>query len=242
MNIFTSVESFKAFVLQTGPWGPLVFVALQILQVFIFVLPGEIAQIAGGYLFGLVEGTLLSLVGISAGSLLNFTLARMLGKPFVNRLFGKEKLERFDAILTSSRMETAFFLLFLIPGIPKDILCYVAGLSTMKFLGFLGVSMLGRLPGIVGSTAIGQAAGQGNRTVVIVISLVATLLFILGMRFHERIHGAIYAFSRGERPWLPKKRPSEAPDPTVKPGSTGEPGATAEPGPAEKPEPPGRSE
>jgi len=224
MNIFTSVESFKTFVLQTGPWGPLVFVALQVLQVFIFVLPGEIAQIAGGYLFGLVEGTVLSLVGISLGSLLNFTLARLLGKPFVNRLFGQEKLEKFDTILTSSRMETAFFLLFLIPGIPKDILCYVAGLSKMKFLGFLGVSMLGRLPGIVGSTAIGQAAGQGNRTVVILISLVATLLFILGMRFHERIHGAIYALSRGERPWPLKKRLPVGPEPAKTGGPASEPG------------------
>lgn len=238
MNIFTSVESFKTLVLQTGPWGPVVFVALQILQVFVFVLPGEIAQLAGGYLFGLVEGTLLSLVGISLGSLLNFTLARVLGKPFVNRLFGKKKLEKFDAFLTSSRMETAFFLLFLIPGIPKDILCYVAGLSTMKFLGFLGVSMLGRLPGIVGSTAIGQAAGQGNRTVVIVISLVATLLFILGMRFHERIHGTIYAISRREKPWLPKKRTTGGPGsaqvehPATDPGLSGTDARSQAKGPA----------
>jgi uncharacterized membrane protein YdjX (TVP38/TMEM64 family) len=240
MNIFTSVEGFKALVLQTGPWGPVVFVALQILQVFIFVLPGEIAQIAGGYLFGLVEGTLLSLVGISLGSLLNFTLAQVLGKPFVNRLFGKEKLGKFEAILTSSRMETAFFLLFLIPGIPKDILCYVAGLSTMKFPGFLGVSMLGRLPGIVGSTAIGQAAGQGNRTAVIVISLVAALLFILGMRFHERIHGAIYAISRREKPWLQRKRTAAAPGPAETESPIAEPGPTETEGRSQNEEAPKR--
>ncbi len=187
VDIFASVDSFKAFVEGTGYWGPLVFVVLQIFQVLVFVLPGEIAQIAGGYLFGTLWGTVLSIFGISLGSLLNFFLARILGTRFVAKLFGRERLAGFDVIRTSPRAAFAFFLLFLIPGLPKDLLCFVAGLSALRPPVFLGISMVGRFPGILGSAFMGSAAGEGRLDIAIGIALGATALFVLGMLYNERI-------------------------------------------------------
>jgi uncharacterized membrane protein YdjX (TVP38/TMEM64 family) len=195
--LFASSERLRATVDASGAWGPLVFIALQVFQVVVFMIPGEIAQIAGGYLFGVVNGTLLSVIGIALGSLLDFAAARLLGQRFVVALFGKDKLESFDRIRTSPRSELIFFLLFVIPGIPKDLLCFVAGLSALHPLAFLAVSMVGRLPGIVGSSVMGAAAADGRGGIFVGVALVAVVLFVAGIFGRDRIHEVLSSLARG---------------------------------------------
>ena len=120
-----------------APAAPLVYVAIQVLQVFVFVIPGDTVQIAGGYLFGFWLGLLLTILGIAAGSSINFWLARALGRPLLERFFPKHQIDRLSAVANGSRAQVGFFLLFVIPGIPKDILCYIAGISPLKFPFFL---------------------------------------------------------------------------------------------------------
>ncbi len=190
-QVFTSSENIRKTV---GSWGiaaPLAFIALQFVQVVIFVIPGEVPQIAGGYLFGTVRGALFSVIGILLGSSFNFVLARIFGVPFVRALFGEEKIAKFDAVSRSPRAQIAFFLFFVIPGIPKDVLCYVAGVSPMRYLAFLVVSMVGRLPGIVGSAGIGGAAAANKWVVAGIIFGVASLLFVLGVIFREHLQGVV---------------------------------------------------
>jgi uncharacterized membrane protein YdjX (TVP38/TMEM64 family) len=187
-SVFESPQRLRAAVEGFGWWGPAVFIALQVLQVVVFVIPGEIAQIAGGYLFGAWAGTLLSVVGIGLGSALNFFLARSLGTRFVAGLFGAEKLARFGAITKSGRSEAAFFLLFVIPGLPKDLLCFVAGLSPIPPFTFLAVSVIGRLPGVIGSSVMGAAAESGSRGLFLAIATVASLLFLAGLAFKDKLH------------------------------------------------------
>ncbi len=98
------------------------------------------------------------MAGILVGSTAAFFLSRFLGRPFVAAVIPPAQLERVEKLLESRSSRIVFFLLFLIPGVPKDILCYIAGLTPMSFLFFLGVSTVGRLPGIVGSSLIGGAA------------------------------------------------------------------------------------
>lgn len=186
--IFASPAQLRDWVSGWGYIAPLVFVALQFVQVVLFVIPGEVAQAAGGYIFGMWGGMLYSVVGILLGSSFNFFLARLLGVPFVNAVFGAERLSRFDKVLTSGRATVAFFLLFVIPGIPKDALCYVAGLSTLRFPLFMVISTLGRLPGIVGSSALGGAAANQMWITVATITVIAVLLFIAGLLYRERLH------------------------------------------------------
>lgn len=193
-SVFSSPARIEAVVDSWGLWGPLVFVALQFVQVVIFVIPGEIPQIAGGYLFGLFPGTAFSVLGILLGSSFNFLLARILGVPFVRALFGERRLRSFDRIAHSPRAQIGFFLLFVIPGIPKDILCYVAGLSPFRFVAFTAISTLGRLPGIVGSAAMGDAAASKEWVLALVLLGLAVVLFLLGMTFRRRIHLFIERF------------------------------------------------
>jgi uncharacterized membrane protein YdjX (TVP38/TMEM64 family) len=190
-NLFHSQETIRTAIAGAGAAAPLVFILVQVIQVVIFVIPGEVAQIAGGYLFGAVPGTIYSVIGITIGSVMNFGLGRALGIPFIERLFGSENVKKFESIISSPRAMTGFFIFFVIPGIPKDILCYVAGISSMGFLSFFAISMLGRLPGIIGSTIIGSSAADKNWLLTGIIVAAAIVLFTLGSIFRDRIHGLV---------------------------------------------------
>jgi uncharacterized membrane protein YdjX (TVP38/TMEM64 family) len=197
-RLFTSGQELREWVSSAGAAAPLVFMLVQALQVVVFVIPGEVPQIAGGYLFGTWLGTLFSLIGILLGSAASFFLARLLGVPFVHALFPRDQVTKIEKFLSSRRSRIAFFLLFVIPGIPKDILCYVAGLSPMKFVFFAGVSFLGRLPGILGSAIIGNAAA-GERWILAGIVLgIAAVLFGIGYLMRGRIETWISRFSKAK--------------------------------------------
>jgi uncharacterized membrane protein YdjX (TVP38/TMEM64 family) len=197
-KLFTSTQRLREWVLGWGAWAPIVFIAIQAIQVIVFVIPGEVPQIAGGYLFGAWEGTLLSVTGILIGSAVAFFLARALGTPFVAALFPREQVERVRALLVSRSARVVFFLLFLIPGVPKDILCYVAGLTPMKFPFFAAASTLGRLPGIVGSAIIGSAAASNRWVLTGIIAGVAVVLFAAGFFLRSRIQGWVERVARKE--------------------------------------------
>jgi uncharacterized membrane protein YdjX (TVP38/TMEM64 family) len=186
-RLFVSAERLRQWVSARGAAAPLVFMALQALQVVIFVIPGEVPQIAGGYLFGVWAGTLLSLAGIIAGSALSFFLARQLGVPFVHAIFAEERVQKAEKLLASPRSKAVFFLLFIIPGIPKDVLCYVAGLSPMGFPFFLVASLAGRLPGIIGSSIIGNAAAGERWILAGIVAGIAVALFAAGYFMRDRL-------------------------------------------------------
>jgi len=190
-KVFGSVPKVRTWIEGWGAVAPLAFVGVQAIQVIVFAIPGEVVQIAGGYLFGGWVGILLSLSGILAGSTVAFFLSRWLGRPFVAAVIPAAQIERVEKLLESRSSRIVFFVLFLIPGVPKDILCYVAGLTPMSFLFFLGVSAVGRLPGIVGSSIIGGAA-RANRWVALgILSLAAIMLFAAGMIFRPQLQALV---------------------------------------------------
>ena len=200
-EIFSSPERIQAAIAGWGVKAPIAFILIQVIQVVVFVIPGEVPQIAGGYLFGMWHGILYSTLGILAGSSFNFFLARWLGVPFVRTLFRREQVEKLERIAHSSRAQIAFFLLFVIPGIPKDVLCYVAGISPLRYLAFVGISTIGRLPGIIGSAGMGEAAAAQRWVLALAIFGGATVLFVLGLLFRDGVHRFIERFAlRGRSP------------------------------------------
>ena len=194
--IFRDREALRIWLDARGAWAGLAFVGLQVFQVVVFVVPGEIVQVAGGYAFGFWSGAALSLLGITLGSLVNFAAGRFLGRPFVERIFAKEKIEAVEKVTASGKAAAGFFLLFVVPGIPKDALCYVAGMAALGLPSFLGVSMLGRLPGILGSSFMGSAAFDRDYRAALVVLGIASLLFVLGLLFKKRIEGFVAGLLR----------------------------------------------
>jgi uncharacterized membrane protein YdjX (TVP38/TMEM64 family) len=193
VGLFKNSESIKTLLSQWGIFAPLVFIGLQILQVVVFIIPGEVTQLAGGYLFGTVMGSIYSIVGIVIGSGINFYLGRLLGIPFVKALFKEDQIGKFESLTSTSKSKNittiTIFVLFLIPGFPKDIVTYFAGLTPMAFPLFLLVSGIGRLPGILVSTVIGDAAAGKNWPLVIIVSVIAAGLFITGYLLKDKVFG-----------------------------------------------------
>lgn len=182
-------ERLRATITEIGPLGPLVFIGLQFLQVVIFVIPGEVVQIAGGYIYGPWLGSIYSLTGIGLGSAAAFFIARTLGRPFVEALIREETVARLDGTISQGGGLAALFLLFLLPGVPKDALCYVSGLSAIPFLLFFLVSLLGRLPALILSVIFGSKLASREWEIVIAIA-VATIAFLaLGYLFRARLRG-----------------------------------------------------
>ena len=190
-RLFGSVRRIRTWIEGWGAAAPLVFMGIQAIQVVVFAIPGEFVQIAGGYLFGGLLGIVLSLAGILVGSTVAFFLARLLGRPFVAAVVPRAQLERVEKLLESRSSRIVFFLLFLIPGIPKDILCYLAGLTPMSFIFFLGISTVGRLPGIAGSSFIGGAARSSQWVALGILSAAAILLFAAGLILRPRLQALV---------------------------------------------------
>jgi uncharacterized membrane protein YdjX (TVP38/TMEM64 family) len=178
---------FREYLLSFGPWSAVIFFLFQILQVVIAVIPGEPIQIAGGYIFGTIGGTALSVLGITTGYILVFLMVRIFGFPLVKKLVPEKDHQKFISLLNNPKMEATIFLLFLIPGIPKDVLVYIAALTPIKPLLFFVIVILARLPALIGSAFIGARIESGDFSVVIIVSIVAVILFVLGFIFQKKL-------------------------------------------------------
>lgn len=180
-------DELREWLNSFGWKGVIIFIGIQVLQVVIAAIPGEFTQLAGGYLYGTFFGTVYSLAGIVTGSVIVFYAARLLGYPLVKLLVSPKQLEKFSFMLNSSKSEAAMFILFLIPGIPKDILTYIAGLTPVRPFRFFVIITIGRLPALLGSSFIGHNTQLGNYGIVIAVSVAACILFFAGVLFRDRI-------------------------------------------------------
>lgn len=174
---------------EGGPGGPLLCIAAQFIQVVIFFVPGEITQFAAGYVFGTWRGLVFSIVGIMLGSAFNFYFARIVGRPALKRIIRQTTMERVDNLLNNARGKSAIFLLFLLPGAPKDAMCYGAGLSNMGTLEFIVISSLGRIPALLFSIHIGSQVSHGDFlsvALMIFIVVIAVAAYYLYERYKSR--------------------------------------------------------
>lgn len=176
-----SQESIRDYIRSFGTLGWIVFLALQILQVFVALIPGELLESAAGFIFGPVTGTLLCYIGILIASSLVFSLTRRFGIKLVELFIDRRKIDKLRFLNTDKKRNILFFLLFFIPGTPKDLLTYFAGLTAIKFRTFLILSLVARLPSVVTSTFGGHFVSEGNYTLAIIIYAVTAVAGLFGM-------------------------------------------------------------
>jgi len=195
IRFFAKRESLLAFVASFGSYAPIVFIGLQILQVLVAPIPGELTGFVGGYFFGVGEGFLFSTLGLTIGSWLAFLISRRFGLPFVRRFVEKETMDKFDYLMEH---KGAFFsfIFFLIPGLPKDYFCYLLGLSPMHVMTFLVISTVGRIPGTLVLTLQGQAVRSEEYRVFFVVLGLALVALVLTLIYRDQIEK-----------WLHKKHP-----------------------------------
>lgn len=149
----------QAWVAQLGPWGPLVTIGLNVLQVILAPIPGQFVGVINGYLYGLAAGTLYSIIGLIAGTAAAMTLARRFGRPPVERLVPEPQMDRWDEI-SAHQGPWFFFLVFLFPFVPDDVTSFLIGLSPLSIPRMLVLTTLGRLPGVFVSCWVGARAAE----------------------------------------------------------------------------------
>lgn len=181
-------EVLRKTIREKGPVSVLGFIGLLILQVFAAVVPGGPFEIAAGYAFGLLPGALICDIGMTAGGLLVFLLTRHFGMSFVELFFKPEEIEKSKFLKTTDQSKAVIFFLFLIPGIPKDLMSYILGITDLSARDFLLLSLTGRFPAILLSTLSGHALA-GERYGIFVGVLIAILaLTAVGMLWYRKKH------------------------------------------------------
>ena len=184
-DIFSNREQIIQFIKSFDPYDQFAFMAVQVLQVVIAPIPGEVTGFIGGYLYGPVMGTLYSTIGLTLGSWLAFGLAHFFGLPLVEKFVKPELVQRFDRFMRKKGALYAF-ILFLIPGFPKDSLCYVIGLSHIPAGTFLLIVIAGRFFWTLMLSMTGDFARNDEYMSVLVIAAVSFCLGIVGYYYRNR--------------------------------------------------------
>lgn len=180
-------EVFRQWVDSFGLWSRLVFVGMVFMQVVVALIPGEPIELMAGYIFGAVEGTLLAMAGILLGSWVVFSLVRRLGPRLAQVFFPERELKRLAFLKDPRRSGVLALILMTIPGTPKDLLSYFAGLTPLTTWQWLGIVAVARIPSVVTSTVSGAAAGEKNYLLAAVVLGITALISIGGICYYRKL-------------------------------------------------------
>lgn len=184
VQLVSDPVAFREWVEQRGAWGPVVMAGAVTLQILVALIPGEPFEFAAGYAFGAWQGLLLCQIGSFAGSCIAMLLARRYGMRLVKALFPKHDIANLEIMRRPERLTILTFILFLIPGTPKDVMVYALGLTPMPVIRGVLLTCLARVPSILTSTLSGHALGEEQYAAAVVIygmtaalSLIAVLIY-----------------------------------------------------------------
>lgn len=176
---------------DAGPMGFLILLALQFLQIVVAFIPGEATQMAAGMLYGPWIGGLVILLGSVLSSAFVFMVVHRLGAPFVKDMVSEKWMDKFERFEKSGKLELIVFVLFLIPGMPKDIFTYLVPSTDMRMRTFLLLSNVGRIPGILVSTYAASGLVDGNVWQSIVILAALAVVAVVCVIFREQLMGVV---------------------------------------------------
>lgn len=194
-QFFLDKKRLIDFLDSLGPLSFISFILLQALQVVAAPIPGEVTGLAGGFLYGPFFGIILSTIGLTLGSCLAFSLSRWLGRPFVEKFVKKETMERYDYLLSHPKGAFLVFLLFLIPGFPKDYLCYILGMGPMRLKEFFIISTAGRFSGTVLLTLGGSFIRKQQYREFLLLIGIAIIIVLICMAYRDKIERLLQKLS-----------------------------------------------
>lgn len=180
-------EYIRALVAENYLIGALCLVLVCAVQVVVALVPGELVEIAAGYAFGAVWGTILCVTGIMLGSVAVILLVRRFGRRFVYAFYPKEKMDRLPIVSDPKKRNTLVLVLFLIPGTPKDMLTYAVGLTDMSIPLYLLLTTFARFPSVISSTMGGDAVGNQQYITAIIVFAVTAAVSAAGLLLYRYI-------------------------------------------------------
>ena len=180
-------EVVRQFVVDYGWWAPFIFMGLQVGQVLFAPIPGEVTGLLGGYAFGALSGFLMSTVALTVGSMLNFAIGRLLGERFVRRFAGSEMYQKFNRLVQYKGV-LVIFLMYLVPGFPKDYLCMILGLTSLPTSVFFVVTTVGRIPGTLALSLQGASIYDKDYISFVIITVLSLLFVLFGFLYRDAIY------------------------------------------------------
>ena len=187
ISFVSEPDKFRLWVEGNGIWGKIAFVLMMAFQVVIAIIPGEPLEIGAGYAFGSVWGTVLCLAGTWLGGTVVFLVVKKWGLKIVSFFFSEEKLKSFKFLKNERRLHVLAFILFLIPGTPKDILTYVFAMTPISYARWILITTVARLPSVVTSTIGGNALGMQNYQFAVAVFAVTMVVSAVGVFIYNRI-------------------------------------------------------
>lgn len=187
------VESVQSF----GPFAPLLYILLQVTQTVVAPIPGQIVGSVGGFLFG-AWGIIWTTIGSLIGCWIVFLLARRFGRPLLEKIFKKSVVAKFDFILEAKSASLILFAIFLLPGFPDDVVCYLAGLTKLSIKRLMLLVTLGHLPTIILTNYIGAGIGE-NFTMVAIAALLGVIILGIGVWQRERVMSLLKKKANGDQ-------------------------------------------
>lgn len=185
--LFKDLEGLRGLILQFHILGPLVMTLLVALQIIVVPVPGQLAGLASGYLYGVLLGTVYSMVGIILGSTFVIWLSRRYGRPFVEHVVSRDTLEKFDARISSRNGKYILFLIYLLPLFPDDALCYMSGLTKIRIRTLVLISAVGRLPGFIVLNMVGAGVASEKSLPSLIVFGAAILVSVIVFFFRDRL-------------------------------------------------------
>lgn len=188
IKFINNPDKLRVFIESFGIMAPLAYILLTFIQILVPIIPGEPFELLAGYVFGLVKGTLLCLFAESISSIIIILMVRKYGEKIVKLFFSEDTLKKLEKYKNEKNFYI-FILLFVLPGTPKDLICYFAGLTKFKLFPLLLASTLGRFPSIITSTLPGSLSGEKNYILALGIYLVVGIISFVVARIFNKKHG-----------------------------------------------------
>ncbi|MEG0753089.1 MAG: VTT domain-containing protein [Angelakisella sp.] len=182
-------QQLTLWVEGAGIWGVGALFLLQVSQIIVAVIPGEPVEVVAGAMYGTFGGLAVCMAGILFGSAMIFAVVRKLGRERISKTKLYPKLMEYDFLKNEEKLQAMVFLLYLIPGTPKDILVYVCALTTLSMKSFLTVSTLARIPSVITSTMAGASFANGNYMATLLIFILTGIAGLVGIHYHNKRFG-----------------------------------------------------
>ncbi|WP_440992052.1 TVP38/TMEM64 family protein [Haloarchaeobius baliensis] len=186
LAFLTNTRELRRFIRSYGILAPVVLIGLQALQVVLAPIPGQVLAVVAGYLFGAWWGTLYNMIGIVIGSTVAFWLARRFGRSYVENIVHEGALARFDSISEDYAIP-ALFLLFLIPGLPDDVICFAGGLTDVPLWQLVAIALIGRAPAFFLINVFGTLLEAERFGAAFGVAVLLMLFTLLGYRYRDRL-------------------------------------------------------
>lgn len=186
VELVSDPVAFREWVDARGVWGPLVMVAIVAVQILVALIPGEPFEFAAGYAFGVWQGMVLCLLGSLLGGCAAMFLARRFGLKLVKSLFPNQDIENLAIFKKPDRLKILTFILFLIPGTPKDVMIYALGLTPMGIWQGILLSTVARIPSIITSTLSGHVLGEEQYLAAVIIYGITGIISLIGIWIYRK--------------------------------------------------------